>query len=287
VSEGEGILQVEGSVTSEAEREQVFRKIRRIQPLTRILLAIGKDSDPTLHFKIFLLETRKDLSGSVGIPWPAEFSKSSPLRPLELLFRALSEKGTVRILSSPELSVKCPGKAELFAGGEIPIRQRNRFNETVQWKNVGLSLRLDVLEFKKDRIRLSIETELSHLASELQNDQIPGLRSNRIRTEVEGALDRPLLLSGLLQEDLREQARGFPGLSSVPVLGSLFGSSDFQDRKTELSAVLLPQGSPAASPMKSIDPGAPDGWIPPFRNRIPAFELEQLRKSAEFPWNVL
>jgi pilus assembly protein CpaC len=287
IQSGEGLVQIEGSVPDEVAKEILTRKIRRAQPLTRILLAAGKESDPTLYFKIFLLETRKDLNGSFGAEWPALFSAQAPFRPLDLALRALSEQGRVRILSSPEITVKAPGKAELFAGGEIPIRQRIRFNETVQWKNVGLSLKLEVLESQGTRVRIRVETEMSHLAGELDRDQIPGLKSNRIRTEIEGVLDRPVLLSGLLQEDFRETARGLPGLSSLPLIGRLFGSSDYLERKSELHAVLLPRKAPPPSPLREVAPEAPDGWIPPARNRIPADELERLKTDPEYPWNLL
>ncbi len=284
---GEGLIQIDGTVPDEVGREILSRKIRQIQPLTRILLATGKESEPTLYFKVFLLETRKDLNGSSGTEWPALFNTRAPLLPLDLTLRALSEQGRVRILSSPEITVKSPGKAELFAGGEIPIRQRIRFNETVQWKNVGLSLKLEVLEFQGTRVRIRVETEMSHLAGELDHDQIPGLKSNRIRTEIDGTLDRPVLLSGLLQEDFRETARGLPGLVSLPFIGRLFGSSDYLERKSELHAVLLPRKAPPPSPLRSVDPGTPDGWIPPPRNRIPAEELERLKNEPEYPWNLL
>ncbi len=284
---GEGLLQIEGSAPDEPGREILLRKIRRIQPLARVLLAVGKESEPTLYFKVFLLETRKDLNGTWGAEWPALFSAREPLRPLDLTLRALSEQGRVRILSSPEITVKSPGKAELFAGGEIPIRQRIRFNDTVQWKTVGLTLKLEVLEFLGNRVRIRVETEMSHLAGELDHDQIPGLKSNRIRTEIEGQLDRPVLLSGLLQEDFRETARGLPGLASLPWIGKLFGSSDYLERKSELHAVLLPRKALPPSPLKSVDHDAPEGWIPPPRNRIPHEELERLKSDPEYPWNLL
>ena len=274
----EGLIQIEGSVPGETEREILIRKIRGIQPLTRIRIATGREADPTLHFKVFLLETRTDLGKSLGVDWST---------PLDLTLRLLSEKGDLRILSSPEISVKSPGKAELFAGGEIPIRQRSRFNETVQWKTVGLSLKLEVLEYRENSVRLNVETEMSHLANDLQNDNIPGLRSNRIRTEVAGLLDRPVLLSGLVQEDFRETARGLPGLRSLPVLGTLFGSRDYLERKSELSAVLLPQRGGTPSPLKRIDPLAPDGWIPPPRDRMSPAEIERVKAEADYPWNIL
>ena len=286
VQSGEGWIQVEGGVPNEAAREILIRKIRQIQPLTRILLSAGKENEPTLYFKVFLLETRKDLNGSLGVEWPALFNAQAPLRPLDLSLRALSEQGRVRILSSPEITVKSPGKAELFAGGEIPIRQRIRFNETVQWKTVGLTLKLEVLEFQGKRVRIRVETEMSHLAGELDHDQIPGLKSNRIRTEIDGELDRPVLLSGLLQEDFRETARGLPGLVSLPLIGRLFGSSDYLERKSELHAVLLPRKAPPPS-MKRVDADAPEGWIPPPRNRIPSEELERLKTDPEYPWNLV
>jgi Flp pilus assembly secretin CpaC len=292
-SDGEFLLQ--GSVSNESLLHSIRKKVRAIQPLTRIDIQTVRGPDSTLYFKVFLLEVKKDLMQKLGIEWPALQPAAIHLNPanlggkssIDLSIHALSELGMARILSSPELVVRAPGQAELFAGGEIPIRQRNRFNESVSWKSFGLTLKIDVKEFGEESVRLTIETEISHLDTTLNQNEIPGLKSNRIKTLVDGRIGKPLLLSGLLQEDRSEIRRGLPGLSSIPVLGRLFSSEDYQNKRSELVAILLPHRSVPEAPMKRISSEIPKGFLPLPRDRMSEEELEAARRNPDFPWNVL
>jgi Flp pilus assembly secretin CpaC len=292
--EGEEFL-VEGSVTNEAALSSIRKQIREIQPLTRIQIQTSRDQASTLYFKVFLLEVKKDLMNQLGVSWPESQPASLRFSPfalhgtnsLDLSIHALSEKGIARLLSSPELVVKAPGQAELFSGGELPIRQKTHFNESVTWKNFGLTLKIDVKEFFGTRVRLSVETEISQIDSSLKTDQIPGLKSNRLKTLVDSELDQPLLLSGLLQEDLQDRRSGLFGLGSIPILGALFSSEDYQNKRSELVAILLPHGRPPESPQSRIQSGIPRGFLPLPRDHLSIEERETLRNSKDYPWNTL
>jgi pilus assembly protein CpaC len=293
--QADGEFLIQGSVSNETLLHSIRKRVLAIQPLTRIDIQTVRGPDSTLYFKVFLLEVKKDLMQKLGIEWPALQPATFHLNPahlggkssIDLSIHALSEQGMARILSSPELVVKAPGQAELFAGGEIPIRQRNRFNESVSWKSFGLTLKIDVKEFGEESVRLAIETEISHLDATLNQNEIPGLKSNRIKTIVDGRIGKPLLLSGLLQEDQTETRRGLPGLSAIPVLGRLFSSEDFQNKRSELVAILLPHRSVPEAPMKRISSDIPKGFLPLPRDRMSEEELDAARKNPDFPWNVL
>ncbi len=286
---------IEGDVATAAEAEALVRKIHAIQPLMHTEIHASGTAPSTLYFKIFLLELKRDLLSRLGVDWPDLHPGALQLNPLrftgkssmDLAIHALSEKGMARILSSPELVVKAPGQAELFAGGELPIRQRSRFNDNVTWKPFGLSLKIDVKDFGGDRVKIGIETEISHLDTDSGNDSIPGLRSNRIKTLVDGRMGSPLLLSGLLQEDLRERHKGLEGLADLPVLGPLFSSRDFRNRRSELVAILLPHRNPPSSPQTRLQSGLPRGLLPLPRNHMSEEELESARHNEDYPWNVL
>ena len=291
----EGVLVVQGAVQNEFIQAGLSKKIQSIQPLTQFDFQTMKGFSPTLYFKVFLLEVKKEFTSRLGTefvqPIPGKLS-FSPLESIlsnsvDFSIQALSEKGLVKVLSAPELVVKSPGQAELFAGGEIPLRLKNRFEDKISWKSVGLALKLDVKEYNGEKVRLSIETELNHLGGALTPNNLPDVKTNRIKTQVEASMGKPLLLSGLLQEDTREKISGLPGLSGIPILGSLFGSDDFQNQRSELVAVLLPYREPPHEPMQRVSSEIPKGFLPISRNYIPAEELEKLKSSREFPWNVL
>ena len=292
--EGSELL-IDGAVQDEASLASIRKQIREIQPLARIAVEARKNPASTLYFKVFLLEVRKDLMNRLGVAWPENQPAAIHFNPLaltgkdtiDLSIHALSEKGIARLLSSPELVVKAPGQAELFSGGELPIRQRSHFNENVTWKTFGLTLRIDVKELSGSEVRLSIETEISQIDRTLKTDQIPGLKSNRLKTLVDSRMDQPLLLSGLLQEDLQDQRSGVAGLSSIPILGSLFSSEDYQNHRSELVAILLPHRRPPDSPQDRISSGLPKGFLPLPRDHLGAEERERIKGSKDYPWNAL
>jgi Flp pilus assembly secretin CpaC len=287
-------LSVVGGLPNATLVQAVTKRIRQIQPLTALDLQTIKDNNPTIYFKVFLLEVKKELITSLGVEWPSINPVLFQLSPakflvnntLDLSVHALSEKGLVRILSSPELVVRAPGQAELFAGGELPIRQRSKYNDTILWKSVGLSLKLDVKEFGGEKVRLNVETEMSHFDG-TDNDDIPGVQSNKMKTQVDAFMGKPLLLSGLLQEGLRERVRGLPMLSNLPILGKLFGSEDYQKDRSELVAILLPHRETPMNPMQRVSSEIPKGFLPLPRNFVSAHDVEDLKNDRNYPWNVL
>ena len=295
LSEEEGTLSLRGGLTNAALAQAVIHKVRAIQPLTQIEIQTLKDSNPTIYFKVFLLEVKKELISSIGTQWadpnaatfqvsPAKFIMGNSI---DLSIHTLSQKGMVRILSAPELVVRAPGQAELFAGGELPIRQVSKFAESVIWKNFGLSLKLDVKEFGGEKVRLEIATEMSQLDEARTNDQIPVIQTNKLKTYVEATMGKPLLLSGLLQEGLKEKVSGLPWLAHLPVLGKLFGSEDYQKDRSELVAVLLPHREPPPNPQLRISSDLPKGFLPIPRTPLNSEEKEELKSNRHYPWNIL
>lgn len=254
--EGHRLL-ARGTVADPAERKRLEQEVRAIFPAAALALESLPDPAPTIHFKVFLLELKRSRFGALGLRWPSELGtmQASGLRgapftkmPIELLIQALEGDGALRVLSNPELVVRAPGEAELFSGGELPIRSTGQYHSNLAWKNYGLTLKLNVTHATAEEARLEIFTEVSHLDTETALSDVPGIQANRMKTQVDARFGTPLLLSGLLQEGTRKQARGLPLLQRIPVLGSLFGSQDYLNERSELVAVLLPSRSPPDPP---------------------------------------
>jgi pilus assembly protein CpaC len=49
-----------------------------------------------------------------------------------------------------------------------------------------------------------------------------------------------MMIAGLVRDDVRQAASGLPGLSKIPVLGTLFRSRDFVRNETELVIIVTP-----------------------------------------------
>ncbi len=287
-------LWVRGNLDRPSEKPVVEREMKSIFPLTHFEIETLPDYSPTVYFRVFLLELRKTQFSSFGLTWPASTKKTFQLTPgasqnlteIDLTLQHLEGNGNAKILSNPELVVRAPGEAELFAGGELPIQTQNRFYSNVMWKNFGLTLRLKVTHWSGNRVRLEVFTEVSHLDRQLSDDRIPGIQANRMKTQVDAQFGVPLFLSGLLQQGTREEAKGLPFLRRIPVLGKLFGSEDFLNNRSELVAILYPYESPPVPSVSESPRRLPKGPLPPPRNWIsPDQELEIL-ESRDYPWNA-
>ncbi|MBC7690471.1 MAG: type II and III secretion system protein [Methylotenera sp.] len=291
----EDVLWVRGHIANANQRVSVEKKLKALFPQIQLELESLPDAAPTIHFRVFLLELKKSRFSSFGIGWPGSQAGAFHVSAwgikealqLDLAIQALEGEGSARVLSNPELVVRAPGEAELFAGGEVPIKTQTHVSSNVTWRTFGLSLKLKVTHVAGNQVRLDIATEVSHLDPTLSAEMIPGLQANRMKTQVDARFGVPLLLSGLLQEGMKKQARGLPFLRDLPVLGALFGSEDYQSDRSELVAILLPQAEPPPAPMGRFAKFLPRGAVPAPRNWISPDKEQGLRAASDYPWNVL
>jgi len=100
------------------------------------------------------------------------------------------------------------------------------------------------------RINLKINVSVSELVDTgslvLQSEGaslrtfVPSLRERSASATVELGDGQSMGLAGLLDDNLRELVTKFPGLGSIPVLGALFRSSQYQKGQTELVILVTP-----------------------------------------------
>ncbi len=287
-------LWLRGHVQRRSEQKSIEQQARALFPLIQVEVDSLPDQAPTVYFRVFLLELKRSQFHSIGLSWPAVSSHSLKATPgsiqdivqLDLTLQHLEGHGHAKILSNPELVVRAPGEAELFAGGELPIQTQSRFYSNVTWKNYGLTLRLKVTHWAGDRVRLDIFTEVSHLDRQATQEQIPGIQSNRMKTQIDAKFGTPLLLSGLLKQGVHQEAKGLPFLRQIPILGALFGSEDYLNERSELVALLYPDRSPPSTPLE-ISKLLPKGRLPPPREWLNPSDIRKLQASKEYPWNAL
>jgi pilus assembly protein CpaC len=76
-------------------------------------------------------------------------------------------------------------------------------------------------------------------------DNLPGTTMLSIRkrladTTIELPSGGSMMIAGLVRDDVRQSINGFPGLSKIPVLGTLFRSRDFVRNESELVVIVTP-----------------------------------------------
>jgi pilus assembly protein CpaC len=180
---------------------------------------------------------------------------------VEGTLKALERTGLVRTLAEPNLTAISGESAKFLAGGEFPVpvsRDRDG-NVQIEFKPFGVGLGFTPVVLSEGRISLKISTEVSEITSEnsfvsqggsITDDNgltvtipgitIPGLRVRRAETTVELPSGGSMVMAGLLQQTMKQNIDGIPGLKNLPILGALFQSRDFQMGETELVIIVTP-----------------------------------------------
>jgi pilus assembly protein CpaC len=169
---------------------------------------------------------------------------------LDVVVSAMEQQGVLRRLAEPNLVALSGEEAMFLAGGEFPVPVVQPGGAggvpviTVQWKEYGVRLRFVPTVLSTGIISMRIEPEVSDLdyanSVEVSGFVIPSIVSRRTRTTVELREGQAFAISGLIQTKDRRALDQVPWLGSVPVLGALFRSTEFQKEETELVVLITP-----------------------------------------------
>lgn len=161
----------------------------------------------------------------------------------------LEQKGLVRTLAEPNMVALSGDTANFLAGGEFPIPVAQTATAatgvaaiTVEFKQFGVGLAFTPTVTSRDSINLELAAEVSAVdptvSTTLGSITVPGLKVRRTNTTVELRDGQSFAIAGLIQDDLNDQVRAIPGLSSIPIIGALARSTAFERRQTELVVVI-------------------------------------------------
>ena len=168
------------------------------------------------------------------------------------LLRALKSDASTNILSTPTLVTLDNEEAEIVVAQNVPFVTGRFTNtgsgnnessvnpfQTIQRKDVGLTLRITPQINEGDSIRLKIEQESSSISSSsVAADLITNKR--RISTSVMVEDREILVLGGLIQDDYRDTVTKTPLLGDIPLLGHLFRSTSTTKAKQNLMVFIHP-----------------------------------------------
>jgi len=190
------------------------------------------------------------------------------------LVDAQKTDGLVKILAEPNIVAISGQEGSFLAGGEImiPVPEDNGAI-TLQPKEFGVGLRFTPTVLDKGRINIKVSPEVTDLVgfnpvatSGLGSTVVvPTFTTRRTSTTVQLRDGQSLAIGGLLQDNFREQVKRFPILGEIPVIGTLFRSSEYQKNKTELMIVITPRLIKPLAPDYTLPT---DGFVEPSRSEL-------------------
>jgi len=146
---------------------------------------------------------------------------------------ALEEDGVIRTLAEPNLVAMSGDTASFLAGGEFPIPvAQDEGQISIDFRQFGVSLSFTPTVLDDGIINLKVSPEVSQIdtanAVSVGGVSVPGLRVRRADTTVELRNSQSFAIAGLLENNVSNNKAQVPWLGDVPVLGSLFRSSQYQ-----------------------------------------------------------
>ncbi|MDP3908079.1 type II and III secretion system protein family protein [Novosphingobium sp.] len=153
--------------------------------------------------------------------------------------------GLVTTLSNPNLTALSGETAEFLAGGEYPIPISQGLGTTsVEYKKYGVSLAYTPFVLANGRISLRVRPEVSELSSQgaitINGFQVPALTVRRAETTIELGSGQSFMIAGLMSNSAQNTVEKMPGAGDLPILGSLFRSTNFRRGETELVIIVTP-----------------------------------------------
>lgn len=232
------LMQVAGS-------QQVMLESRVAEVSRNSLKDLGIDTAITDAGGNWISSTGAPLTGAFGV---LDYLKTGgTFDSLNITLKALEKKGLAKTLAEPNLIALSGQEANFLAGGEIPIpvAQNAGLNNsiTVEYKEFGVGLRFTPTVLDRDRINLKLLSEVSAIdpsnAFSIGNGiNVPAISTRRAGTSVELGDGQSFAIAGLMQSNMKNAISQFPLLGSIPVLGALFRSTDFQRDESELVIIV-------------------------------------------------
>jgi pilus assembly protein CpaC len=194
---------------------------------------------------------------------------------LSALITALEQKGLIRRLAEPNLIALSGETARFLAGGEFPVPVPSTTSSgaptvTIDYKKFGVELSFVPTVLSRGQINLRMEPTVSEPdftnTVVISGTVVPSLTVRTTRTTVELRDGQSFAIAGLLQTKNTRAISQVPWIGSVPVLGALFRSSDYQQQETDLVVIVTPHLVAPAVPGQRL--------ASPLDQRLPSNDVD-------------
>ena len=177
--------------------------------------------------------------------WPWSFDNLNRVDPLYSKINFNLQNNKARVLARPKVVTRVGTLANLRVGGELPlVGERQYGGNNVEYHPYGLDMKItpDIDHQGNITTVFDLSWTTVDFASAQMRDGATyyGLKKRATSSEVTVRDGQHIIISGLVTEDKARVSSGIPLLSKIPVIGKLFETNDYIDRKTELVVVLTP-----------------------------------------------
>jgi general secretion pathway protein D len=172
------------------------------------------------------------------------------------ILNAFASVGKLNVLANPNILAMDNKEAKIEIGDEIPIATgfqqqpatslagTNSFVAAgqIQYRTTGIILTVTPHITEKNMVKLKIAQEISSRGADVTLAGVTSPSFSKRKAETIGAVQQghTLIIGGLISEHKNNAREGIPLLSSIPIIGPLFGVNTEEIRKTELVIMVTP-----------------------------------------------
>jgi Flp pilus assembly secretin CpaC len=277
--DSKGRAKLEGQVYRRSDYQRLHRFLKRhpevlnsskVAPQAKNLIpeesATNKNGvgiQPTIFLELVLVEVKKTaleklgarLNSPIGVDAGFNFkflqnpSKSltiSTMDPIRAFLDIALQNGEARIHAKQSLVVQNGKLGEFHVGGEFPIKVVSGLIAKVDYKQYGLILKFVPHLERPPFVHLNLQSEISEIDTGSMIEGIPVITKKELKTQMFTKLNEMMAIGGMVRASQSRFSDEIPGLSAIPVLGSLFQSEDFKRLKSEVYIFITPKKMGAA-----------------------------------------
>ncbi|MEK7280466.1 MAG: type II secretion system protein GspD, partial [Nitrospirota bacterium] len=168
---------------------------------------------------------------------------------IRAFIKALRSSSDANVLSTPQILTTDNQKAKIVVGQNVPfptgstVASGAQTVRTIERKDVGITLEITPQILEGDRVRLDIRQEISSVVDTTETvlvDLGPSTNKREASTSVIVDNQQPVVIGGLIKDDIKKTESKIPLLGDIPLLGWLFKFQSKRNEKTNLLIFLTP-----------------------------------------------
>ena len=187
-------------------------------------------------------------TGPIAVETPGfSYTVKNASGDISAVLNALSEESLVNIISTPSLMVLDNHTASIAVGDQVPVEQGATTilgGSTVQnivFKNTGVQLSVRPSVNAGGLVTMDIRQSVVDIGEIESTTRRRRFLNRSINSRVAVRSSESVVLGGLIRENSVLNDSGVPVLHKIPLLGSLFGTTGTQNRRTELLVIITPR----------------------------------------------
>lgn len=219
------------------------------------------DSKYIVRIDFYFIQYDKNSSYGVGLGWPGSIGGDAVVKstvafdfvggsraatasitnqPIPRLDIA-SRKGWAKVLKQATVVTNNGVEANFQNGGEQNFTVNTGLTIGVQRITFGTDVTvLPRYNAQKREVEMRLVADVSDLTTSAGSTNLPGRTTSKLTTNITLKLGQSIVLSGIRTKSQAHAVTGLPGLSSIPVLGLLFGSHANDELQTEGAIFVVP-----------------------------------------------